>query len=288
MKNIKDFVRLCEQILPEASTSMNIVRGSPGAEEVVKTLHDQYGLSHNQGFQEIPKISWGDLKDSYKGAWVLIKGAGGTGSIKWDGRQYHAIASDGSAVEGTQSPRGGDIVSFLKQNIGQLRKMYVGPDSGQTALKKKKRAEINAVPDAVSVTEKTLLKKFKPLWQKAISAAMAETRGVVLNMIKNGAYEKSKRKINRLEDLENWSQVLDNVEDTRDIPDFLQSAISIGILMAAHHYYPEETGDITKQYGGYRSERAEGVQHLLKDLSAGDTQKLGTVLSFFKQGLITG
>ena len=59
--------------------------------------------------------------------------------------------------------------------------------------------------------------------------------------------------------------------------------------MAASHHYPEKTGSITRSYGsGYNAQFAEGPQQLLKDISAGDQQKLGTVLGFFKRTLISG
>jgi hypothetical protein len=59
--------------------------------------------------------------------------------------------------------------------------------------------------------------------------------------------------------------------------------------MTAAHYYPEQTGDINKSYGrSYSSARSEGPQQLLKDITEGDTAKLGTVLSFFKRALISG
>ena len=59
--------------------------------------------------------------------------------------------------------------------------------------------------------------------------------------------------------------------------------------MAAAHYYPDTTGDITKSYSrNYASAHQEGPQQLLKDISEGDTSKLGTILSFFKRALISG
>jgi hypothetical protein len=59
--------------------------------------------------------------------------------------------------------------------------------------------------------------------------------------------------------------------------------------MAASHYYPEQTGNISKDYGGsYTAQNNEGPRQLLQDISQGDTKKLGTVLGFFKRALISG
>jgi hypothetical protein len=59
--------------------------------------------------------------------------------------------------------------------------------------------------------------------------------------------------------------------------------------MAASHYYPEQTGNITRGYGNnYSSQSEEGPRMLLKDISGGDTAKLGSVLGFFKRALISG
>jgi hypothetical protein len=60
--------------------------------------------------------------------------------------------------------------------------------------------------------------------------------------------------------------------------------------MAASHHYPDKTGEITRGYrgGNYNAEYSEGPATLLKDISQGDTAKLGTVLAFFKRALISG
>jgi hypothetical protein len=66
-------------------------------------------------------------------------------------------------------------------------------------------------------------------------------------------------------------------------------AVSTAVLMTASHYYPETTGEISKDYGGIGfSEFSRGPQQILQDISQGDTKKLGTILSFFKRTLISG
>jgi hypothetical protein len=61
--------------------------------------------------------------------------------------------------------------------------------------------------------------------------------------------------------------------------------------MAASNHYPEQTGNIERsRWGssGYSAQFSEGPAQLLKDISAGDQKKLGTVLGFFKRTLISG
>ena len=87
-------------------------------------------------------------------------------------------------------------------------------------------------------------------------------------------------------------RALDSIESGADeVPDSIKRSVNVAINMAASHYYPDETGEISRsRYGGgdYSAERHEGPQKLLADISAGDTKKLGTILSFFKRSLISG
>lgn len=65
------------------------------------------------------------------------------------------------------------------------------------------------------------------------------------------------------------------------------NAIISAVMMTASYYYPEETGEITKTHYNYRVERDKGMDKVLDDISNGDTNKLGTVLRFFKRALVT-
>ena len=131
------------------------------------------------------------------------------------------------------------------------------------------------------------MKKFKPLWTRAITAAVADIKGHVANMIKNDAFEKAKRKLSQVENLQNSLEALES--GNMDTPSSVKSAINIAVLMAASHHYPEQTGSITRGYSSsYNAQHSEGPAQLLKDIAAGDQKKLGTVLGFFKRALITG
>jgi hypothetical protein len=286
------FSQLCETFLPEASTSLDIVRSQPGGQAVIQQLHKTAGLAHDQSYSPVPKIAWSDLKDSYRGAWVIIKGSRGTGAIRAKGGNtgsYEAMASTDSEVKSMSDSRGGNVLDFLKAEIGNLQQFFVGKNT--TAVKDKQSARKQNQQGAGAapvVDQQSLMLKFKPLWAKAMNAALADIKGMVGTMVKNDAFEKAEKKIGLLKQLERG---LDSIESgNAEVPEFISKAVSSAILMSASHYYPEETGEIQRpRYGGgYSSENPEGPKKLLADISAGDTKKLGTILAFFKRSLISG
>ena len=288
---LKLFAQFCESYLPEASSAMALIQQHPGGKEVIKKLHQSENLAHDIAYSPVPKISWSDLKDSYRGAWVIIQGDKGTGAIKASGGNtgtYLAVASTGGETRSANDSRGGNVIDFLKGEIGGLRKFYVGKNTTSVSDKQKKRAGQQAGAAGSAISNETLVKKFKPLWAKAITAAIADIKGHVANMIKNDAFEKARKKLNHIESLQSGLESIEagSLEGT---PDFIQSAVQTAVLMAAAHHYPEQTGDITRGYGrSFSSTHDEGPKQLLKDISEGDTAKLGTILSFFKRALISG
>ncbi len=282
------FSQLLESFIDEASTSLNLIGSNPGGQEVIKTLHKDMGLAHDIGYRPVDKISWSDLKDSYKGAWVIIVGAKGTGAIKARNSSYEALASTGGEPQHKADGRGGNILDFLKANIGKLQKFYVARNTDYVQQQQRKRSEYKKGSDGVNVTQETLIKKFRPLWSRAITAAIADVKGHVSNMIKNDSFEKAKKKLNHIETLQRGLESLE-AGTLEDSPDFIRGAVNTAVLMAASHHYPEQTGSISRGYGrDYSAQFHEGPQQLLKDISAGDQKKLGTVLGFFKRNLISG
>jgi len=287
---LKLFAQFCESYLPEASSSMDLIQQHPGGGQVIKKLHTDQKLGHDINYGPVPKISWSDLKDSYRGAWVIIQGDKGTGAIKASGGNtgdYFAVASAGGETRSMNDSRGGNVLDFLKGEIGGLRKFYVGKNTTAVTDKQKKRAanKDGAGPNVVS--QETLIKKFKPLWAKAITAAIADIKGHVANQIKNDAFEKAKRKLEQIEQLQVGLEAIES--GTADVPGFVGTSVQTAVLMAASHHYPEQTGKITKSYSrNYSSDNPEGPRLLLKDISEGDTAKLGTILAFFKRALISG
>lgn len=286
----KLFADMCREVIVEASTTGDIISSKPGGAAVMKQLHTTANTPHDLQYQKIEKISWSELKDYSKKSWVIIVGTNGTGAIKADDT-YNALAAkaDGE-VKSFRNDRGGNILDFLKGEIGKLTQFYVALKQPDTSRKKKEREELKkSATKSTTVNQETLMKKFKPLWAKAITAAIADSKGHVVNMIKNDAYEKAKKKMSQIESLQNG---LDAIEsgDT-DPPGFIRSAINNAVLMSASYYYPEQTGTISRErYGGGQSQAqfSEGPRQLLQDIEQGDTAKVGTVLAFFKRALISG
>jgi hypothetical protein len=268
-------------MLNEDSTGLDLVRGQTGGEAVIKKLHQAGGLSHDQEYHPVDKITWSQIKDNR--SWVIIQGAKGVGAIKTSGGNYYAEASDGGEVQSQNSSRSDAVTTFLKSVIGSFKKYYVGRESGAVANLKRKRSQNKEVPSN-KVDQTSLVKKFRPLWIRGVEAAIADVKGMVGIMIKNDAFSKAESKIALLKKLEG---TLENIASGEDSPNLIQQSVQAAIVMSAGHYYPEKTGEITKQrYSGYSSENQEGVSKLLNDIAQGDTAKLGTILAFFKRSLI--
>jgi hypothetical protein len=284
------FAQLLEGYVNEASTTMSLIAGQPGGKEVIQKLHKDMQLAHDIGYKPVDKISWSELKDSYKGAWVIIQGTKGTGAIRARNSSYEAVASTGGETRSVSDGRGGNILDFLKGEIGKLNKFYVGKNTSAVPDKQRDRANAQRGAGGVEVTQETLIKKFKPLWARAITTAIADIKGHVANQIKNDAFEKAKKKLNYIEALQNGLEQLE--AGNSDTPGFVKSAINSAVLMAASHHYPETTGNLNSnsRYGGgsVAAQFNEGPAQLLKDIAGGDQKKLGTVLSFFKRSLISG
>lgn len=280
------FAKLLESYVDEASTSLSLITGTPGGEAVIKKLHKDMKLAHDQDYRQVDKISWSDLKEPYRGAWVIIQGAKGTGAIRAKSGNYEALASSGGEVRSVSDGRGGNILDFLKGEIGKLQKFYVGRNTAAVDDKQKKRADAQA-GTSQEVTQETLMRKFKPLWARAVTAAIADIKGHIANQIKNDAFSKAEKKLSQVKSLQNALEALE--AGSEDIPGSIKSAVNIAVLMAASHHYPEQTGTISRGYSSsYNAQRSEGAQQLLKDIAGGDQKKLGTVLGFFKRALITG
>lgn len=280
----KYFAQLCEGVLFEVSSSINLVRQLKGGPELVKYLHKQEQLSHDQEYQTVPKISWSVIKDSPH--WVILQYRNGTGAIKAERGTYQALASTGEGDPETfNNDRGGNILDFLKQRLGgNPTAIYVGRDSREVRIKKSSRQNRKQDPDKPRIDQRALLLRFKPMWQRAITAAVADVKGMVGQMIKNDSFDKASNKIKHLQTLTN---MLDQFETNPDsVLGSLDKTINKAVLMAAAHHYPDETGEIRKSWGGIEPASYDGVNKLLADISSGDTKKMGTVLSFFKRSLI--
>jgi hypothetical protein len=280
------FAQLCEGLVSEASTSLDLVSGQPGGDAVIKSLHKTNQLSHDQEYTRTDKITWSTIKDTR--SWVIIQGAKGVGAIRTANGTYYAKASSGGEVQSVNNSRSDAITTFLKSIIGSFKQYYVGRDTGAVSTKQRTRDAQTASANKTMDTTKLVL-KFKPLWARGVTAAIADVKGMVGIMIKNDAFGKAEHKIQLLQKL---NAVLDSVESGEgQTSGLITNAVQAAIVMAAGHHYPEQTGEIarSRSYSGgatYHPAQPEGVTQLLKDIAGGDTAKMGTVLGFFKRNLI--
>jgi len=286
LKTHKLFAQLCEDLVFEDSSTMDLIKGLPGGQQVVKYLHQKEQLSHDQEYKRIDKISWNDLKDSYRGSWVIMKYPRGVGAIKQYHGDYKAIASSGGEPELFSDSRGGNVMDFLKEKLGgKPISYYSGKDDQEVKSKRQAREKIKKSSETGKMEEETLVQKFRPLWVRAATAAIADMKGMIGIMLKNDSFDKASTKLNRIKELTNALAALEN--ESKGTPDVFRAAVNTAVILAASHYYPDEVGNISNGYRGLNVDNYDGVKHLLSDISAGDTSKLGTILGFFKRSLMT-
>jgi hypothetical protein len=252
-------------------------------------LHTQYGLSHNQQFNPIDAILFQDLKDQYNGSWALVIADRGVGAIKWDGSEYKVVANNGqSGIQTFSSGRGGAIKDWMKTHVGSLRKFFVAADNQYAKNTKRKRSAANAVAPTQDVSVDSLMKRLQPLWVKYVKSAEADIRGMVKTMIDSGSYERATNKINRLKSLYQRLIAIESGESyDRYSRDPVKDALIGALGMAAHQFYPDETGEVNRRHNGeFVVQYATGIKHLLQDITAGDVNKIGVVLRYFKRTVL--
>lgn len=309
-KSINIFVNLLESIVAESSTALDLTRRLPGANVLIPYMHQHLGLPHDQWYDEFKKLSWSEIKSKNRWGpkslnWVIVKGDNGVGAISAT-EHYNAIAvdSDGDVVN-KMSDRGGDVLDWLKQYIGRIQIFYVGQDRGEVKKKKAERKAQKPVP-AEQYTDihnfmYLLMRKFKPLWIRALEQAQADIKGFMGSQLKSNAYEKANKKLARLQLLDASLRAIDDGQDPSEQKDryndpfeIMRTALHNAILMTAHHYYPDKTGgfrDRARSYGRssiHMLTNPDAIKHIFDDIRDGDTKKLGTLLAFFKKGLISG
>lgn len=302
LQTLKLFAQLCESIVQEATTLSTILPGEPAANKLISTLHRRFQLPHDQQYQPTDNISWSAINDTSKGAWVIIKFANGVGAIKALAQKngYQVVGVPEKSLEFTNDEftKGGDAINFFKElGLGKIQQLFVGTDTGAQAYKVSRRASTRSELEKIKTTDVgSLTMKFKPLWAKAITAAMADIKGMTVTMIQNDALRKAQNKIERLGELQNILDAIESGDMTTNQDrysrntkmEYLKKLVANSVILTAAHYYPEETGEVTRSYGGYSGSLYGGNRRVLADIADGDQKKLGTVLAFFKRQLISG
>jgi hypothetical protein len=300
--NYQKFAQLCESILQEVSTASTILPGSAAANVLIKALHSKYSLPHDQPYQQTDNISWSTINDTRAGAWAIIKFANGVGAIKAiESKQGYvavAVPDENLEVGFDQFSKGGDVMNFFKQlGLGKIQQLYVGRDTGELSTKQDKRRLLRLQKERFGTASvDTLLKRFRPLWLRAVEAAQADIKGMAVTMVQNNSYGKANGKLQRLSELQEIADAIESGDIDQEPRRYtnnphkesLKKYVSSAIYLAASHFYPEETGDVTRSYGGLNVENFQGTNRLLTDIGRGDQKKLATVLGFFKRLLISG
>lgn len=298
MNNYEHFSTLCEDIVSEASTAMAEFSG-PGAQELLKYLHTNQALGHDVNIKPIVRPKWSDLGNN-KGAWFLIAGNKGFAAAKFDSGTYKRHGSyqlfastgepdpeEGNMIYSNHAYNATDANKFVKDHVGDVRKFYMVGSLYSTELRgKRSQNQPNSFIKG-QIDREALVKRFKPLFNKALIAARADVSGVVSSMIKNDAYHAAEKKIEHLRLIDRTIQQLEN---DAEIPELLKDAVNNSLIMTARYYYPNQTGNINAAYG-YRSralvaDSSEGVNRVLKDIQDNDRQKLSAVLAYLKRSLI--
>jgi len=272
---------------------MNLITGHPGGTQVVKQLHKDMSLAHNLEYTEVQSIRWNEIKQNYRGGWVIMRCTNGTAAVRHKGRNsnsfdgYEVVVSDGGEMDSFNSGNSAEVMNFIKSEVGNPTNFFVALDSNQVNNLRDKRRGQKYVHDPLQMqilSTDYLLKKFQPLWARAITAAIADIKGHVITMIKNDAFHKVEKKLGRLNTLQH---ILTSMDSTT--PQLLVNAINTAVLMTASMHYPHATGEIFKSYyrDEYHADSDEGVTMVLDDISNGDKKMMGTVLRFFKRALIT-
>lgn len=283
----KLFVKLCESVLSEVSTMKKIVAHIPHGKTLLHVLHSRYDVPHDQKWIETDDISWKQIKDTER-AWVILRCKFGVGAISWQGSEYVAVTVKDGNIERFNNERAGYAKDFIKERIGPIRKIFVGMESEEHYYKRQNRASSRTTQSSKEISLDDLYRRFSPLFKKTIEHAVADIKGVTQSMIKNDAFKKVNKKIDRLQELE---KIIDEINENGK-PDYrgesvIKHALNNAIALAAVHYYRDIAGEIQKSYDGKISPTNYQVRDkLLQDIADGNTEKLGAVLKYFKRGLL--
>jgi hypothetical protein len=311
MNLYESFAELCEHILLEASTTFDILKDPsgewhPGADMIMDYLMRQKTIKHDVQWTSISaaQVNAQAKTLNTKGAVVLLCERGtawlNVYSMEYESFQAYVGTADemrklsqlnqyGSVRTTFELPQ---LLKSIKETLGPIQKAFVTQDTGQGAVSglRKKRAKV--APKEYSY--KKVLLRFKPLWSKVITQAMADVKGFYMQLIKNDAYGKAEKKMEQVRRLRN---ILDELEagDENALQKSLLPFLVTAVHMAAAHHYPNLGGKWEKVWNGTESspsmrrlKPATAATQLLSDLGQGDNSKLGTVLAYLKQELLKG
>jgi hypothetical protein len=301
------FAVLCENIIKEASTTIDAIKKVPGGRELGQYLHKNHSMPHDFNFRK-SEISLGRGGDNrwQGGRWYVIAGEKGAAALRYSNqnRTYELVAprpkndekfkdtpGDANFIDYSDSSGKGTL-GVMKSIIGKPVEVYMG-DAEQTrsvAKKQEKRRELKNIQAKQELTSfdpvPYLLNKFKPTFLRVLKNADAELRGMIQMQIKNNAYQAAEKKLNKLKMLDKHIQNLELGGTDKD-NEIFAPALTKALKLAAQHYYPELSGGLIPggyDYGrnSFRLANDDGFHKLIDDIKNGDTKKLSGVLQYFK------
>lgn len=295
---------VAEQMLAEASNLLTQFKDLPGAAPMITGMLEKGRLSHDVKITTVPKLEIKNLRDKIRQSRgvdfvIFVRGTEDLGIITmgtysnsaWVYQDKLITHSDDSIAH---------LLAFLKNYIGKVVDYSIAqsPIRAVQAVKDK-RAIIKPRPESTDphYIASILIAKLKPLITRNIERAIADIKGFINTLIKHSNYSKASVKIEALKRLESQ---LENIELTRTYDnDLVVSKMINAIHSAAMYHYPELTqgfDDRARNLHGnsysagtfsYRAvQRTDGLKQLMQDIKNGDTQKVGTILSFFRHELV--
>lgn len=310
------FAKLCESIMNEVSTTIDAIRKVPGGTEIGKYMHKNLDIPHDADFRPTTDIRLGRDGQYSGGRWYIVAGEKGAGALLYNNssREYRVLLprpanmpfpQDFGFGKGWQSDKGDekfiDVVtssgngakSLIKKVIGKTVDLYtVGATAGRDLAQKKQQRQGYKQPRATDVlsyvnAEQFLIKKFKPTFLRTLKQAEAEYKGMLNIMLKGGSYKKMEEKIKYLQTLDQYIERLEaGTLSNQQIQQIFSIPIRQALMISAQHFYPEVTGGINKVWGSYKVSDRQGIYNLINDISNGDSKKLSSVLSYFKNAIL--
>lgn len=132
--------------------------------------------------------------------------------------------------------------------------------------------------------------RFRPLWEKEIIRALASIQEDIRQAAKNHNYKSAREFTTRAERLYSF---LNNPTEKFTTNDIINNtgpvvrAIKWALLHTALHYYPEELRGAEPTLSNLAIYSGNtGMTRLLQQLSAGDREKIGMLLFYFKRGIL--
>ena len=275
---------LCESIITEASTAIDIVKNNPesaSAKKVIQYLHQHEGLDHNQSFVEVEKgKSLSNLMNSV--GFLILVGERGAASI-FKNKSYQSSYSVvlGDPPTKLTSSRIDECQVWIKQAVGKINKIYFGrPTQLQISARADRASRSSGTNKTIprgSNAFSYLVQKLQPLLIKLVEQAMADVKGVIYTLIDHGNLGRAREKIHQLQVLNDIKvSLLDGDYDESRLKQFIEAAYEHTV----DYYYGGE------QVNRYSDEMTQGSIDLINHIYHGDRAKLGTFLGFFKRALL--